>query len=55
MMILELLDMYPEKKDEARERQRQGVLLTAREMRARRRRQRRAEDTFLEIARSRLC
>jgi hypothetical protein len=53
MMILELLDLTNEKSTETRERQ--GIRLTAREMRARQREQRRAEDALMEIAWSRLC
>ncbi|CAL9540101.1 hypothetical protein SUDANB121_04237 [Nocardiopsis dassonvillei] len=53
MMILELLDMTNEKNADSRERQ--GVRLTARQMRARQREQRRAEEALMEIAWSRLC
>ncbi|MFD6095967.1 hypothetical protein ACFVWN_15915 [Nocardiopsis flavescens] len=53
MMILELLDRTNENDTENRERQ--GVRLTARQMRARQREQRRAEDALMEIAWSRLC
>lgn len=53
MMILELLARTNENDTENRERQ--GVRLTARQMRARQREQRRAEDALMEIAWSRLC
>ncbi|MDE3721074.1 hypothetical protein PWG71_06715 [Nocardiopsis sp. N85] len=53
MMILEILTVAKEMDIETRERQ--GRRLTAREMRARQREQRRAENAIMEIAWSRLC
>ncbi|MDT0331593.1 hypothetical protein [Nocardiopsis lambiniae] len=53
MMILEILTVAKEMDTESREHQ--GRRLTAREMRARQREQRRAENAIMEIAWSRLC